>query len=86
MPMNDSTAPELTQLTAELTRQQRLTHRLKARWLQSAPPGLDWGASSLLHLILDTGSLRQSELASRACLDPSTVSRHVSALVQAGLA
>ena len=44
----------------------------------------DKSVFALLSLLMTAGPLRSSELAERACLDLSTVSRHVSALEEDG--
>ncbi len=73
------------ELSAELLRQARLIHGLKAQATAWAPNArLDWAAFSLLANLIRTGPQRQSELAGCAMLAPSTVSRHVGQLGRAG--
>lgn len=73
-------------ISTELIRHLRLAHLLKAHVGTWLPPGVDWGAATLLAQLVRGGPRRQGELADGALLDPSTVSRHVGQLVQRGLA
>jgi DNA-binding MarR family transcriptional regulator len=47
--------------------------------------GIEWAAYALLFQLVTGGPKRSSALAEAACVDPSTVSRQVAALVKAGL-
>lgn len=58
-----------------------VVRRLKAR---TAAESGDAAALHVVHLVHEHGPLRLTDLAARACLDVSTVSRHVSALEAAG--
>jgi DNA-binding MarR family transcriptional regulator len=72
------------EIASELGRQGRLMHLLKTQ-MSNAPAGLDWAAFGLLTVLITCGPRRQGELADTTMLDPSTVSRHTSQLVKAGL-
>jgi DNA-binding MarR family transcriptional regulator len=73
-------------LNQELVRHGRLLHVLKAQMATLVPEGLDTAAFSLLLALVRCGPTRQGELAGRALLDPSTVSRYVAQLARAGYA
>ena len=77
-------ADTISQLSAELIRHNRLSQALRALMAAWAPGNLDWGATTLLALMVKGGPQRQGELADCALLDPSTVSRRVGQLVQQG--
>jgi DNA-binding MarR family transcriptional regulator len=47
--------------------------------------GVEWAAYGLLFQLVGAGPQRSSTLAETACVDPSTVSRQVAQLVNAGL-
>jgi DNA-binding MarR family transcriptional regulator len=72
-------------LAHELSRYSRVLHSLKSLLADLFPAGLDPAAAQLLAWLVLQGPSRQSELAEGAFLDPSTVSRRVSQLVQRGL-
>ena len=70
-------------LSEQLPRLMRLIHGLKAQ--AAAEGGRDRAASVLLFPLCRLGPLRQSALADLVHADPSTVSRHVTQLVERGL-
>src|SRR3954452_13703677 len=72
----------LRALSDQLPRFVRLVHALKA---QQASEGRDRGALGLLFPLVRLGPLRQGALADLVYADPSTVSRHVTSLVERGL-
>jgi DNA-binding MarR family transcriptional regulator len=74
----------IRRLNAELFRQARILHMLKARLSAESAAGLDSGALGVLIHVVKSGGIRQRELAECAMLDPSTVSRHVALLVRVG--
>jgi DNA-binding MarR family transcriptional regulator len=69
-------------LSEELPRFMRLAHAFKSA---QAGQGRDRAALVLLFPLARLGPLRQSALAELVHADPSTVSRHVAALVEQGL-
>ena len=69
-------------LSEQVPRFMRLVHALKA---QQAAEGRDRAALVLLFPLVRLGPLRQGALAELVHADPSTVSRHVAALVERGL-
>src|SRR5215213_753632 len=69
-------------LSEHLPRFARLVHALKA---QQAGEGRDRAALVLLYPLVRLGPLRQGALAELVHADPSTVSRHVTSLVEQGL-
>jgi DNA-binding MarR family transcriptional regulator len=69
-------------LSEQMPRFLRLVHALKA---QFASETRDRAALVLLFPLVRLGPLRQSALAELVHADPSTVSRHVAALVEQGL-
>ena len=79
-------APErsahLRVLSDQLPRFARLAHAVKA---QQAAEGRDRAALVLLYPLVRLGPLRQGALAELVHADPSTVSRHVSSLIEQGL-
>jgi DNA-binding MarR family transcriptional regulator len=82
-----TTSPEgrladIRALADQMPRFMRLTHALKA---QMAGADRDRAALVLLFPLVRLGPLRQSALAEVVHADPSTVSRHVAALVEDGL-
>lgn len=81
----DPPRPGVESLSHELGRHARLLHVWRAHMAHWLPTGLDWSGSSLLLTLVKCGPRRQGELAEQALLDPSTVSRYVTALVKAGL-
>ena len=72
----------LRRLSEELPRFVRLVHAVKN---QMAAEGRDRAALVLLFPLARLGPLRQGALADLVHADPSTVSRHVTALVERGL-
>ena len=70
-------------LSEQLPRLMRLIHGLKAQ--AAAEGGRDSAALVLLFPLCRLGPLRQSALADLVHADPSTVSRHVTLLVERGL-
>jgi DNA-binding MarR family transcriptional regulator len=80
-----NTGQDLSVLTQEFLRHGRILHRTKIRLARMLPEGLDWAAGALLGKLAHHGPTRQGELADRALLDPSTVSRYVGQLVRSGL-
>jgi DNA-binding MarR family transcriptional regulator len=72
----------LRALSDQLPRFGRLVHALKA---QQAAEGRDRAALVLLFPLVRLGPLRQGALAELVHADPSTVSRHVTSLVERGL-
>lgn len=73
---------EVRVLSEQMPRFMRLVHALKA---QFATQTRDRAALVLLFPLVRLGPLRQSALAELVHADPSTVSRHVAALVDQGL-
>jgi DNA-binding MarR family transcriptional regulator len=88
---NDMTTPThqgrrdagLLALSEQMPRFMRLIHGLKAQ--HTAEGGRDRAALVLLFPLNRLGPLRQSALAELVHADPSTVSRHVTLLVERGL-
>jgi len=72
----------LRALSDQLPRLGRLVHALKA---QQASEGRDRAALVLLFPLDRLGPLRQGALAELVHADPSTISRHVTSLVERGL-
>jgi DNA-binding MarR family transcriptional regulator len=86
--MTKSTAPvarddELLALSEQMPRFMRLIHGIKAQ--HTAEGGRDRAALVLLFPLHRMGPLRQNALAEAVHADPSTVSRHVTLLVERGL-
>ena len=73
---------EVRTLSEQMPRFLRLVHALKAQFASQAR---DRAALVLLFPLVRLGPLRQSALADLVHADPSTVSRHVAALVDQGL-
>lgn len=73
---------ELRTLGEQLPRFMRLVHALKT---SAAAEGRDRAALTLLFPLVRLGPVRQSALAELVHADPSTVSRHVAALIDQGL-
>jgi len=73
----------LSTLVWQLIRHYRLVHQAKQRAF--ANETIDVGALGMLGQLTECGPSRQATLADVSKLDPSTVSRHVSQLVKAGL-
>jgi DNA-binding MarR family transcriptional regulator len=74
-----------SELSHEFIRYTRALHVLKDQLAHLLPVGLDPAAASLLSWLVRQGPSRQAELAESTLLDPSTVSRRISQLVQQGL-
>jgi DNA-binding MarR family transcriptional regulator len=72
----------LQELGEQIPRFARLIHAFKA---QQAAQSRDRAALILLYPLVRLGSLRQGALAELVHADPSTVSRHVTSLVERGL-
>ncbi|RBY78157.1 MarR family transcriptional regulator [Geodermatophilus sp. TF02-6] len=77
----DDRAAALRTLGEQLPRFLRLVHALKSQ----AAEGRDRAAVVLLFPLVRLGPLRQGALAELVHADPSTVSRHVAALIDQGL-
>ncbi|HYH25806.1 MAG TPA: MarR family transcriptional regulator [Blastococcus sp.] len=75
-------AEEVATLAEQLPRMMRVLHGLKS---QMGTEARDRAALILLFPLTRLGPLRQSALADLVHADPSTVSRHVAALVDQGL-
>lgn len=73
------------ELSHEFIRYGRMLHMLRKQLADLLPAGLDPAAAQLLAWLVKQGPSRQSELADETFLDPSTVSRRISQLVQQGL-
>ena len=82
MPGTDRLA-EIRQLSEQLPRFMRLVHALKAQVAKG--DNRDRAALVLLFPLVRLGPLRQGALAELVHADPSTISRHVGALVEQGL-
>jgi DNA-binding MarR family transcriptional regulator len=89
MPIADAPGAELDRLaqvrtlSEQLPRFMRLVHALKTQMARA--DSRDRAALVLLFPLARLGPLRQSALAELVHADPSTVSRHVAALVEQGL-
>lgn len=75
--------PAVRALAEQLPRFVRLVHALKTQVART--DARDRAALVLLHPLVRLGPLRQGALAELVHADPSTVSRHVAALVDQGL-
>jgi DNA-binding MarR family transcriptional regulator len=73
------------ELNHEFMRYGRVIHLFRTRMSDLLPAGLDPAAAQLLAWLVKQGPSRQGELAECTFLDPSTVSRRISQLVQKGL-
>ncbi|MDP5181313.1 MarR family transcriptional regulator [Blastococcus sp. BMG 814] len=73
----------LLALSEQMPRFMRLIHGIKAQ--HTAEGGRDRAASVLLFPLQRLGPLRQSALAELVHADPSTISRHITLLVERGL-
>ena len=78
----DARLADIQTLSEQWPRFMRLTHALKG---QMAGADRDRAARILLFPLVRLGPLRQGALAEHVHSDPSTVSRHVAALVEQGL-
>jgi DNA-binding MarR family transcriptional regulator len=81
----ETTDLERVELGHEFIRYHRVINTLRAQLAEVLPAGLDPAAAQLLAWLVKQGPCRQAELAENTFLDPSTVSRRVSQLVQLGL-
>jgi DNA-binding MarR family transcriptional regulator len=79
----DHRPAEVRTLAEQIPRFMRLIHAYKAQ--AAFPGGRDRAALVLLFPLARVGPLRQGALADLVHADPSTVSRHVAALVEQGL-
>jgi len=73
------------ELSHEFVRYGRVIHLFRTQMSDLLPAGLDPAAAQLLAWLVKQGPSRQAELAECTFLDPSTVSRRISQLVQKGL-
>jgi DNA-binding MarR family transcriptional regulator len=80
-----TTDTERVELTHEFVRYNRVVHIMRSQIAEVLPAGLDPAAAQLLVWLVKQGPSRQGELAAETFLDPSTVSRRISQLVQQGL-
>jgi DNA-binding MarR family transcriptional regulator len=80
-----STVTPTALLSAEVVRLVRASHGLRAQIHVADPHRLDWAASMLLFHLCKDGPQRSSALATAVCVDPSTVSRQITSLVDLGL-
>ena len=86
MPTSSSEARRdsgLLLLSEQMPRFMRLIHGIKAQ--HTAEGGRDRAASVLLFPLQRMGAVRQSALAELVHADPSTISRHITLLVERGL-
>jgi DNA-binding MarR family transcriptional regulator len=72
-------------LSQEVTRLVRASHALKAQLHARQSDGIEWSGYLLLFHLCKDGPQRTSTLAATACVDPSTISRQVTQLVDSGL-
>src|SRR2546426_754326 len=75
---------QVSEVSQELIRHQRLMHMLKAEMANWGPEGLEFGSHAVLMHLVKGGAMRQNALADCSLLDPSTISRRVSQLVGGG--
>lgn len=73
-------------LNHELHRSYRVLNLVRGELSTLLPPSLDPAAAQLLIMLVKQGPARQNELAEGTLLDPSTISRRVSQLVEHHLA
>jgi DNA-binding MarR family transcriptional regulator len=82
----DDTGPSATErVSQEVVRLVRASQSMRAQIHARQGDGIEWAGSMLLFQLCKDGPARSSALAAAACVDPSTVSRQVSALVALGL-
>jgi DNA-binding MarR family transcriptional regulator len=79
------TDPARVELGHEFVRYHRVIHTMRSQLADVLPAGLDPAAAMLLSWLVKQGPSRQGQLADETFLDPSTVSRRISQLVQVGL-
>jgi DNA-binding MarR family transcriptional regulator len=75
----------LNRLGQQMIRQSRTMHAMKTEMFAGITAEVDPGALLVLAHLVRGGLCRQGALAEGSLLDPSTVSRHVAALVRAAL-
>jgi DNA-binding MarR family transcriptional regulator len=75
----------LNRLGQQMIRQSRTMHAIKAAIFSEIPPDVDWATGTVLAHLVRGGACRQVALAEGSLLDPSTISRHVAALVRGGM-
>ena len=86
LPAAGSAATDQTSLSDQLVQLVRVMHAFKAQATSgSGPEARERAAHVLLFPLTRLGSLRQGSLAELVHADPSTVSRHVTLLVDRGL-
>jgi DNA-binding MarR family transcriptional regulator len=71
-------------LSGELVRLSRLLTSLRATLAAQSPDGIEWATWTVLFHLVKGGPRRSGALAEALAVDPSTVSRQVATLVQAG--
>lgn len=76
--------PDLASIGDALHRLTRTIHRRKAQ-LAAESGDSEWAAHTLLEQLGSGGPMRAAHLAESTFTDPSTISRHVAALVRDGL-
>lgn len=82
----DGTGPSATErVSQEVVRLVRSSQSMRAQIHARQGDGIEWAGNMLLFQLCKDGPARSSALAAGACVDPSTVSRQVSALVALGL-
>jgi DNA-binding MarR family transcriptional regulator len=84
-PAHEDTTSARFALSHEFIRYHRVIHAMKSQLADVLPAGLDPAAAQLLSWLVKQGPSRQGALADETFLDPSTVSRRISQLVQQGL-
>ncbi len=72
-------------LGQELGRLSRTLHQVRAHVASESPDGVPWSTFTLLLHLVKTGPHRLRDLATYACVDPSTASRQVDHLVRLSL-
>lgn len=80
----DRTSASTEALGAELVRLRRTVETIRGRVLAHGAHGVEGSALAALFHLVKEGDQRSSSLAERLGLDPSTMSRHVAALVRSG--
>lgn len=82
--VQDRMAASTEALGAELVRLRRTLETIRGRVLAHGAHGVEGSALGALFHLVKEGDQRSSTLAERLGLDPSTMSRHVAALVRSG--